>query len=119
MTMLRISVEGEVRATPGVGLPAAAGSGKWTAGPVTCTVDKRLVIGGKPVVKSATCTFIFAGVAKTGTPPPAVADSSTVTLSPKPSLLRTGADLMRASAKAQDSYGNTLTAVAAGPVDSG
>jgi hypothetical protein len=119
MTLLGVSVEGEVRATAGAGLPAAAGSGKWTAGTVAYTVDKRLVIAGKPVVKSASCTFLFAGVGKAGSPPPAVTDSSTVTLSPEPSLLRTGADLLRASAEAQDSYGNTLTAAAPGPVHSG
>ncbi len=119
MTLLGVCVEGEVRATAGAGLPAAAASGAWTPGPVTYTTDKRLVIAGKPAVKSASCTFTFAGVAKAGTPPPAVADSSTVTLSAKPSLLRTGTDLLRDSAQAQDSYGNTLAAAAAGPVHSG
>ena len=83
-----------------------ADTGAWAAVKVVETTDPKLTVGGDAVVHKATCTFTFTG-SKGNT---AVADTSTVTLSPHRTTLESGqAAVLLDGDSANDSFGNTLT----------
>jgi hypothetical protein len=90
---------------------ADKGNPGWTAGPVEETADPKLTVGTAAVLHQAKCTFTFTG-SHGSSPPVAVTDSSTVTLSPGQTALQAGqtkpTSVLLDADSAEDTFGNVL-----------
>lgn len=110
-----VAVDGQVQALPGEQPYPPADEGVWTAGPVQYETHAKLKVGGQLAIVKATCTFAFFGTKKS--PPPAastvpVTGNSLVELKvARPTKLKeSGEGMLLSGDKAEDGYGNTLTA---------
>ena len=108
--MAKVSVEGEVKATPSNGVASGADSGKWTAD-VSYTSYSDLKAGGKKVIWKASCLLSFSGKAGNS----AFTTSETVTLEAKPKKLNktSHAVIVAGDTITSTPEGNTLSASAA------
>lgn len=111
-----VAVEGEVTATPGLIPFPPAVSGAWTPGNVSYQKYEGLTVKKVPVIHQARCTFTFSGATGNGAP---VSGSETVTLVAKSTQLQNGQAYVLLNGDTQVGvYGNTLTAIASGPLTS-
>lgn len=91
-----------------------AASGTWTARPVSYKSYSQLKINGKKAIHEASCTFDFAGSDSAGNP---VANSETVTLSPKSTLLQgASSNVLVNGDSITSTYGNKLEAKTENPL---
>jgi hypothetical protein len=103
---------GDTTKTVGTTMFTGASSGSWTGATITETAYPLLKIGGVAAIHQASCVFSFSGFAADGTTP--VNGSSTVTLTASPTTLQKSSTfVLRNGDTTQDTYGNTLTVVAA------
>ncbi len=108
--MARVATKGTAQASPSAdkldGGKAATGAWAPAPGPVGETPDTTLTVGGAAVLHQAQCTFLFSGSTSSGS---AVADSSTVVLTPKSTTLRAGQTAVLLDGDStSDSFGNTV-----------
>jgi hypothetical protein len=100
-----VAVTGEVNVTEGTMPFKGADSGSWEADPVTEEPCNRLTIGGKTVIRGASCLFRFTGKASGAT----VTGSETVTLTPGATALRgEQSSVLRHGDSKTGHYGNKL-----------
>lgn len=109
---ITVALNGDVIATPGSTPPGnCTPAPGWTAGSVIYTNGTKIKVNGIFVITKAECTFTW-----TGAPPPLGCSPTTmtskVTLNPSTTKLKDNStNILRNGDTAQDSYGNTLTAV--------
>ena len=113
--MPKVAVEGEVTASVGTTPLSPASTGAWTAGPVSVESYAKLRVGGSSALRSASCTFSFAGSA--GNTP--VSDTETVQLTAQPRKVQKGLSSVLVDGDSKVSpHGNRLSASAAGKLHS-
>lgn len=106
MSAIPVAIESMVKITDGNVLYPPAVSGSWSHSPPTISKVSYLSYDKNLVVYEVSCNFSFSGLDSAGNP---VSGSSSVTLSPNPTVLTENKqDLLVEGDKNFDSYNNTI-----------